>query len=174
MANAAKNYTENSGVIHLWAHGMTSDNGKCVGIKTYTQNSENDIYTTTELGQFLSGNSKIYVKNGKDEQTSILVMHCCKAGQKDALAQQASKDLDLLVVAPSDNVSFTTEKHKDGKEYSYETGVVNGGGWVIYYKGEKMNSFSGSTPPVFDNPEQVIKRYEEEYKQRHSEETVAD
>ena len=90
-------------------------------------------------------------------------MHCCKAGQKDALAQQASKDLDLLVVAPSDNVSFTTEKHKDGKEYSYETGVVNGGGWVIYYKGEKMNSFSGSTPPVFDNPEQVIKRYEEEY-----------
>ena len=173
LTNAANNFAENRGVIHLWAHGMVSGDGKCVGITTYSpQTAEYDIYSTNELDQFLSDNSKIYATN--DNQTAILVMHCCKTGQEDALAQKASKDLNLLVVAPSDDITFSTSKYSDGREYSQETGVANGGSWVIYYKGEKMNSFSGKTPPLFDKPEQVIRRYEEEYRQKHPDEALAD
>lgn len=172
LANAAKNYAENSGVIHLWAHGLVLDNGQCVGINTYNnQTGENDIYNSNELDKFLSEHSTIYANN--KEQTSILVLHCCKTGQDESIAQQASADLNLLVVAPSDNVIAHTMRFSTECEFSKETGVANDGCWEVYYKGIKIDSFSGSKPPIFDNPEQIIKNYEKEYQQLQERQTIS-
>ena len=161
LFNPIRRYTRNIGVIHFWGHGTESR------IQVYDQEGEanKSYYSTSEFGKYLKKSSYIYNMNNQEEEeskTSILVLHSCKTGVKGGIGQDLSKELDLLVVAPSDDVEMKTLK--DG---SPEEKVSNGGVWNIYYKGELMESFNGKTKPLFDNPKNTIEKYENMYKERH-------
>ena len=163
--SVAKNYPENNGVIHFWGHGIidrrTSRN---VGVETAKEN----IFNTEKFGDFLQKNSKVYSDNKNTGETSILVLHSCKTGEDDGFGQKLSADLNLLVVAPDKDV--LAESNALVKS---ET-VLDGGGWAIYYKGEKMDSFSGKSKPLFDKPQEIIKKYEQKYNERHATQEVSD
>ena len=163
--SVAKNYPENNGVIHFWGHGLVDERtSKNVGVETAKEN----IFSTQKFGKFLQENSKVYSDNNNTGETSILVLHSCKTGEDDGFGQKLSADLNLLVVAPDKNV--LAESNALVKS---ET-VLDGGGWAIYYKGEKMDSFSGKSKPLFDKPQEIIKKYEQKYNERHATQEVSD
>jgi len=173
----ARAYTRNRGVIHLFAHGLNTSDGANRGIQTYVKGTEMDVTSPAVLYDFLMSNSTIFKnhnKEGEASQTSILVMHSCKSGQEGGIAQQASEMLDLLVIAPSENVGVSgrSADPQNVKPSDYTERVKEGGTWNIYYKGEFMESFDGNSKPLFDNPQKIIEKYENMYNQRHSEGTA--
>lgn len=93
-------------------------------------------------------------------------MHSCQTGEEGAIAQHASKELNLLVVAPSENIRSREEVYHGGRT-EYTEYVSDNGVWNVYYKGELMESFNGNTKPLFDNPQKTIKKYENMYNERH-------
>ena len=163
--SVAKNYPENNGVIHFGGHGIVDERtNKSVGVET----AKKDILSTERFGDFLQENSKVYSDNKNTGETSILVLHSCRTGEDDGFGQKLSADLNLLVVAPDKDV--LAESNALVKS---ET-VLDGGGWAIYYKGEKMDSFSGKSKPLFDKPQEIIKKYEQKYNERHATQEVSD
>jgi RHS repeat-associated protein len=162
-----RNYTRNIGVIHLWGHGNKKT------IEAYNEKTKEVKFLTSpkNLEAFLIENSAVYRNNnqeGKESKTSILVLHSCSTGESGGIAQQAStKDLNLLVVAPTDILTMSTQT--DGTNVTKVTeDVNNGGGWAVYYKGEKMETFKGSTKPLFDNPDKTIEKYEKMYQEKYA------
>ncbi|MBQ0160110.1 MAG: hypothetical protein KBT28_05735 [Bacteroidales bacterium] len=173
----ARAYTRNRGVIHLFAHGLNTSDGANRGIQTYVKGTEMDVTSPAVLYDFLMSNSTIFNnhnKEGEASQTSILVMHSCKSGQEGGIAQQASEMLDLLVIAPSENVGVSgrSADPQNVKPSDYTERVKEGGTWNIYYKGDFMESFDGNSKPLFDNPQKIIEKYENMYNQSHSEGTA--
>ena len=179
ISNAADRYYNNAPVIHLWAHGNKKS------IDYYDDNgNRKEINSASEMSNFLIANSSVYrdnnIVNGK---TSILVLHSCETGMGDEnIAKDISANLNLLVVAPSDLVKVLTTDPNTPNEYSFEYGVaskaptiydgnklneenIGKGVWNIYYKGIKVDSFDGATKPVFKNPEEIIRKYEQKYQQ---------
>ena len=172
LTQAANRYTRNKGVIHLFAHGWVPEGqDRCLGINTYDNDGKvTRLKNAQALHEFLKGKSDIYDRNnpeGEKSATSILVMHSCQTGEAGAIAQEASRELNLLVIAPSENVTVKTDQYHDGRIEDTEY-VSNNGVWNIYYKGELMVCFNGNTKPLFDNPEKTIEKYENMYKARHS------
>ncbi len=163
--SVAKNYPENNGVIHFWGHGLIDGRtSKNIGVET----AKREIFSTEKFGEFLQKNSKVYSENENTGETSILVLHSCRTGEDDGFGQKLSADLNLLVVAPDKDVSA-----ESNALVKSET-VLDGGGWAIYYKGEKMDSFSGKSKPLFDKPQEIIKKYEQKYNERHATQEVSD
>ena len=39
-----------------------------------------------------------------------------------------------------------------------------------FYKGEKMDSFEGTTKPIFTNPDEIINKYKTQYELKHAKE----
>ena len=166
IKRAAENYPENENVIHLWAHGRVNEEGQCMGITIYdvATNSPKSIQSIANFSDFLKNESEIFNMNNKEgeaSKTSILVMHSCSTGQEGAIGQRVSEILDLLVIAPTDNVLVTVSNNK-----SEEVGVKNHGGWNIFYRGEKVGSFDGNTKPIFTNPQKTIEKYEKVYQEK--------
>ena len=89
-------------------------------------------------------------------------MHSCRTGEQGSIAQQASADLNLLIIAPSEDVGVS-KASPDG----YKENVSNDGVWNVYYKGELMECFDGKTKPLFNNVEKTIEKYETMYQERH-------
>ncbi len=86
---------------------------------------------------------------------------------KGGFAQKLSNELDLVVVAPSENVQVTP--YSDG---TFTDRVGDGGVYNIYYKGVLMESFDGNTKPLFDNPEKTIEKYKTMYENWLNENTL--
>ena len=173
----ARSYTRNRGVIHLFAHGINNQEGTNKGVYTYVNGEERILSSAGELYDFLMSNSFIFNnhnKEGEASQTSILVMHCCSTGQENAIAQQSSEMLDLLVIAPSNPVvvSSSPSNHNNVKPSDYTEKVKDNGTWNIFYRGELMESFNGSTNPIFDNSQQIIEKYDKMYNERHAKGTT--
>ncbi len=162
ICRSAEEYKQNTGVIHIWAHGIYSKQyKKYLGIECYGIDGDMPVTNAYVFYAYLM-DVPLFIEN-TDNKCTIVVLHSCGAGEANGFAQDLSKQYNLLVVAPNDIVEVT---------YNPETGtttesVKNGGCWIIYYKGEKVNSFKGETKPLFDHPEQVIERYEREYQERH-------
>lgn len=168
----ANNFPENAPVIHLWAHGSND------GIVCYDENdNQTRIACAGDMENFLSERSKVWQQNhqeGKDPEFTIIVLHSCHTGEgENPIAQKISTLENVLVVAPNTTVVGTTENGKV-VEYgaaSYKVEMRNGketkvvdqvGAWNMYYKGEKVGEFNGTTKPIFTNPEKIQKRYEQE------------
>ena len=157
ISNAANNYPENDGVIHIWAHGVSNENDKNIGLQYYGNSGISaTLNNSVQFEQTILQQSNTYQQNEDNNKTSIIVLHSCKTGQKDGFAENISKDINAIVVAPSDNVNVETT-FPSGK--SVEKGVENGGSWNIYYKGKSVNSFDGNTKPIFRNPDNIINKY---------------
>ena len=167
LDDAARHYTRNIGVIHIFAHGaIDKEKQKCVGFWTYQDGDiSNAILDPQALDGYLRDNSAIYRRNNKEREvskTSILVLHSCRTGEQGSIAQQASADLNLLIIAPSENVGVS-KASPDG----YKEKVSDDGVWNVYYKGELMECFDGKTKPLFNNVEKTIEKYETMYQERH-------
>lgn len=174
IIDAANRYEENESVIHLWAHGSSNSIIYC-----NPNNKHSKISDAVQMHAFLSNNSAVFLENEEQGRTSILVLHSCETGKgADNIAKQLSEEMNLLVVAPTEAIHVLT--YNDGKpnEYSIEYGVnrkIEGktgidaigkrGGWNIFYKGVKVASFDGHSKPIFKNPEQIIKKYEQKYQE---------
>ena len=180
LRKASERYYKNDPVIHLWAHGDP--------YQIYTGDNRTFINNGVEMNAFLSKNSEVYQKNIKDNKVSILVLHACQTGKgQDNIAQQISAELPLLVVAPSEDLHVYTTDPGKPYEYSFEDATFKGYGtvvgstvqrdiqqkgvWNIYYKGELMESFDGTSKPIFQNPEQTIDKYEKIFQERHQNDT---
>ena len=172
LTRAAKHYTRNIGVIHLFAHGwVPQGQDRCLGISTYRDDGNiRRLKNAQALHEYLKENSAIYRKNnadGKESKTSILVMHSCQTGEEGAIAQQASQELNLLIIAPSENITSREDQYSGGRT-EYKEYVSDNGVWNVYYKGELMESFNGKSKPLFDKPQKIIEKYETMYNERHS------
>ena len=176
IINAANRYMENNPVIHLWAHGDPN---------SITASSSDGtplpISNSIQMSDFLKENSTIYQNNAKSGETSILVLHSCETGKgEDNIAQKISKDLNLLVVAPSEKVVVNAVNPMDTDTPYYEHGVnkvsrdANGhpseigarGSWNVFYKGTKVDSFDGHTKPIFKDAKKTIEKYEKIYQKQ--------
>ncbi|MBQ5474893.1 MAG: hypothetical protein IIT65_09350, partial [Lachnospiraceae bacterium] len=125
ISNAANNYPENDGVIHIWAHGVSNENDKNIGLQYYGNSGISaTLNNSVQFEQTILQQSNTYQQNEDNNKTSIIVLHSCKTGQKDGFAENISKDINAIVVAPSDNVNVETT-FPSGK--SVEKGVENGG-----------------------------------------------
>ena len=174
-SDACNRYKDNVPVIHLWAHG----NSKM--LQTFNPKTDNPQFVNNadDMHNFLCDHSSIYQNNSDKSNTSILVLHSCQTGKgEDNIAQQISSKLDLLVVAPSENVYNSIQNEGTEQEFTCEIGVnstyidKNGrkqvgkrGSWNIYYKGVMVDSFDGHSKPNFKDPQKTIEKYEKKYQQ---------
>ena len=172
IAKAADNFQDNEPVIHLWAHGDPNR------IQTHGRFGTTKYITSCQdMEKFLKKNSSLY-RDNEDNSTLILVLHSCSTGQgEENIAQKISSGLNLLVVAPTENVQVQTDDMGTPDEDSYELGApimndgkqVGKGSWNVYYKGKLVNTYHQDFAPVFDNPKSEIERYEKIYQQGNQE-----
>jgi RHS repeat-associated protein len=172
-SDASNRYKDNVPVIHLWAHG----NNKMMQTFNPKTDEPQFVRNADDMHAFLCEHSDIYQSNSDNNKTSILVLHSCQTGKgENNIAQQLSSELDLLVVAPSENVYNRTQNAGTAQEFTCEIGVnstytdKNGktqvgkrGSWNIYYKGIMVDSFDGHTKPNFKDPQKIIDKYEKKY-----------
>jgi RHS repeat-associated protein len=160
-----RHYTRNIGVVHLWAHG--NENAMLFYNKSHKSNHM--ITTSNQVHNYLLENSVIYRNNnkeGEESKTTLLVLHSCKTGVQDGIAQKVSNELNVLVIAPTDILSQRSKA--DGSSVSES--VDNNGEWSIYYKGQLMETFNGDTKPLFDNSQKTIEKYEKMYQEKYGNE----
>ena len=174
-SDACNRYRDNAPVIHLWAHGNSKK------MQTFNPKTGNPqfIEKVDDMHNFLCDHSAIYQSNSDNNKTSILVLHSCQTGKgENNIAQQVSSKLDLIVVAPSEDVYNSIQNAGTAQEFTCEIGVnstcvdKNGknqvgkrGSWNIYYKGVMVDSFDGHTKPNFKDPQKIIEKYEKKYQE---------
>ena len=154
---AAENYPKNAPVIHLWAHG----NSKLIETFDNQKGKFEKIKTKEDFVDFMQKNSEVWRNNhseGKNDFT-IVVLHSCytgkESGQQSSIARKISEIPNTMVVAPNESVIF-------GKDIEYGPYTLKDNReldtpkqWIMYYNGEKVNSFSGKEKPIFKNPQKI-------------------
>ena len=106
-------------------------------------------------------------------ETTLLVMHSCQAGQKNGFAQKVSEKLDVVVVAPSENISVTVIYYEgETTPHKYTEEIDKNGVYNIFYKGKLLESFSGKSKPLFNKPSEVIKKYQKMYNDKYCNDKV--
>ena len=112
-SDASNRYKDNVPVIHLWAHG----NNKMMQTFNPKTDEPQFVRNADDMHAFLCEHSDIYQSNSDNNKTSILVLHSCQTGKgENNIAQQLSSELDLLVVAPSEDYT----KYPNGEKNRYE------------------------------------------------------
>ena len=161
---AAENYPKNAPVIHLWAHG----NSQRIQVYDNHNGKDDDIMTKESFVEFMRKNSEVWRNNhseGKNDFT-IVVLHSCYTGKESdkqsSIARKISEIPNTMVVAPNESVIF-------GKDIEYGPYTLKDNGeldapkqWIMYYNGEKVNSFSGKEKPIFKNPQKIEQKYKKE------------
>ena len=153
--NAAKSFPENPSVIHIWAHGNKN------GIQTYNrETSRLETITSAEgLNAFLMNQSEIW-QNRETAEPAIVVLHSCSTGEGyNSIAEQMSSSEffnNVIIVAPSRDIVVL-----NGIEYgpANKNNLENIGEWKMFLNGNIVNSFSGKSTPIFNNPSQQVERY---------------
>ena len=154
IVECAKNYYDNDKSVSVWAHGSEDYTGFVI----YDGSKREEIIESNKFEEFLTKNSDVYVENQITHETTLIIMHSCGMGKDGGFAQRMSEELNIVIVAPSDNVQVETET-------ATEKGVKNGGTWNVFYRGKKVDSFEGTKKPIFEDPEQAIKTFIAKYKQ---------
>ena len=161
---AAENYPKNAPVIHLWAHG----NSQRIQVYDNHNGKDDDIMTKESFVEFMRKNSEVWRNNhseGKNDFT-IVVLHSCYTGKESdkqsSIARKISEIPNTMVVAPNESVIF-------GKDIEYGPYTLKDNReldtpkqWIMYYNGEKVNSFSGKEKPIFKNPQKIEQKYKKE------------
>lgn len=157
-------------MIFIGAHGspsfMTLANGK--------------ISSSSDMKNFLEQNSIVWKKNTENKCPSVIVLYSCSTGKGDnSIAQQISKDLGALVIAPDAILHYNTS---DGTSQIYDNWYNKDGHWNIYYKGELKEQLNGADPWLWGekaiqlndflkdkNATQLINKYSKDNKNELSE-----
>ena len=161
IQNAINKFPVNSEVIHFWAHGMNST------IRVGTPDCDNTAYINTpeDFYLYLMNNSSLWQER-KDGDPAIIVLHACSSGKgENSIAQQISESSlfqNVIIVAPS-----TDDVIVNGIEQgpSNPNNTEDIGDWKMFLNGKMVNSFTGTSTPIFNNPENHVERYLNEEKQ---------
>ena len=143
---AAENYPKNAPVIHLWAHG----NSKLIETYNNQEGKVEKIKTKEDFVDFMQENSEVWRNNhseGKNDFT-IVVLHSCFTGKESDGQSSIARKISEIEYGPhtlKDNRELDTPKQ-----------------WIMYYNGEKVNSFSGKEKPIFKNPQKIEQKYKKE------------
>lgn len=127
-------YPENDDVIHVWAHGTSSEimiveidaEGKVHSEKV------TDVDGLDGFDEFLRKNSEIWGKHTEEDQI-IIVLHSCETGQGDnSIAQKISEESEFkntLIVAPTETVVVVASQQSSSgfEEFGAAKTVVNNG-----------------------------------------------
>ena len=167
LINAAKNYPENNPVIHLWGHGTSS------GIELNDNTNSTFVENAGQLNSYLMNVSENW-KNKEDNSFTVIVLHACETGKgENSFAEEVSKSenfKNVLIVAPNENIAVSKQTEKEAGVYSNKTQKNDGktqivkdkkGSWIFYLNGKQVNSMDGDSKPVFNNIEQLSKKYED-------------
>jgi RHS repeat-associated protein len=155
LKKAIENFPTNSQVIHLWAHG----NHNTIVIGSADHDQTTDISDPKHLANYLMNVSELWQSRG-ERQATILVLHSCSTGSGDnSIAEQISSSPlfeNVLIVAPSKNIQVI-----EGKEYgpADHDNLKNIGEWKMFLNGELVNSFIGTSIPIFSNPQRHVDKY---------------
>ena len=158
LKNSANRYKDHIGVIHLFAHG----NPKSVNIAGIGSKEAEG------LNLFLANASETYKKNLEDGKTTLVLLHACQTGKgKRSVGQKLSSVGDMLVIAPSENVSLGNDEH-----------VENNGVWNVFYKGELLGKYSGNIDFQKQlegkDAQGIIRHWEKIYAEKHKNEHTDD
>lgn len=124
--------------------------------------------------------SIVWKKNTENKCPSVIVLYSCSTGKGDnSIAQQISKDLGALVIAPDAILHYNTS---DGTSQIYDNWYNKDGHWNIYYKGELKEQLNGADPWLWGekaiqlndflkdkNATQLINKYSKDNKNELSE-----
>jgi hypothetical protein len=173
---AADNYTENKLVIHIWVHGYSQ------GIQMVDNNgnvSDGIIQTSEQFEEFLTARSENW-RNKTDNSPMIIVLHSCETGKgESSFAQNISASeifKNTLIVAPDETIVVETPWVKGSYQMNatVETEVVTEDGkkgdWRFFMNGEQVNAMQGDSKPLFDNPKQIIEKYNDTQNEQKQEE----
>ena len=154
ILSATHKFENNKSVIHLWAHGYSDH------IALYVGDEQTKVIATgaDHLNQYLFSASEIW-NNRDNGDNAIIVLHSCSTGAgKNSLAQQISKDErfeNVIIVAPSKDIQVF-----NGEEYGpADTNGENVGEWRMFLNGILVDSFKGTTAPIFKNPNRTVEKY---------------
>ena len=170
LISYAKQYKENNGVVHTFQHGINGSKGVAYAMPDGTKILIKDVESFETK---ILDNTKTYKENKEKCETTLLVMHSCQAGQKNGFAQKVSEKLDVVVVAPSENISVTVIYYEGEKiPHKYTEEIDKNGVYNIFYKGKLLESFSGKSMPLFNKPSEVIKKYQKMYNDKYCNDKV--
>ena len=142
-----RRFKDEKNVINIWAHGNPE------GI---TQGVGKRIETPEQFVALLNRDSKVW-QNRKDGDKIIIVLHSCKTS---AFAQTLSKSSlleDVLIVAPTENLTVETDQttgeyirsevtnETDANKISNNRDEVSFGKWAAYKNGTPYNSYPGES-----------------------------
>ena len=157
IVDCAKNYYDNDKSVSVWAHGDSNGFSVHDNFLNYKK-----VNTVDKFHDFLSKKSDVYLENHIAGETTLVIMHSCDTGKEEGFAQKMSEELNIVIVAPSDIVQVETKT-------ATEKGVKNGT-WNVFYRGVRVDSFEGTTKPIFTNPDEIINKYKTQYELKHAKE----
>ena len=158
IKSAALKFPNNTQVIHLWAHG--NSNGVEIGSPDY--NNVSFISSPKDFYDFLMNQSEIWQLRDEKEAT-ILVLHSCSTGSgNNSFAEQISSSPlfeNVIIVAPSTNIIIRDEQEYGPADMENTNNI---GLWNMFLNGELVNSFNGTTAPIFSEPTKHLDKYKSE------------
>ena len=158
IKSAALKFPDNRQVIHLWAHG--NSNGVEIGSPDYDDVSF--ISSPEVFYDFLMNQSEIWQLR-EEKKATILVLHSCSTGSgNNSFAEQISSSPlfeNVIIVAPSTNI-IIINKQEYGPADMENTNNI--GLWNMFLNGELVNSFNGTTAPIFSEPAKHLDKYKSE------------
>lgn len=146
-----RSFKDEKNVINIWAHGY--HDGKEMGI---VQGKNKQIDTPEKMIAILNKDSKVW-RNRKNGEKIIIVLHSCKASAFAQKLSQSSLFKDVLIVAPTENLTVETNKEtgeyirsevtneEDANKLSNNRDEVSFGKWAAYKNGTPYNSYPGES-----------------------------
>ena len=178
IMESAEKFPDHPQILHLWLHAQSTYLTIYDG-KSGTQQID---YGNAEkaFANYLFSVSELWNEHYDNENAlQMIVLHSCYAGQgAESIAQHISglpAFKDILIVAPTETVNVdklnnteinTAKTIKTGQDtWSYdkdENDQIQYGAWKIFLNGSQVNSFIGSSLPVFKDPQRENERYHQE------------
>ena len=182
IMESAKKFPDHPQILHLWLHAqstyLTIYDGK-IGTQQIDYGNAEKAFAN-----YLASVSELWKEHYDNENAlQMIVLHSCYAGQgAESIAQHISglpAFKDILIVAPTETVNVdklnnteinTAKTIKTGPDtWSYdkdENDQIQYGAWKIFLNGSQVNSFIGSSLPVFKDPQRENERYHQELNEK--------
>lgn len=134
LENSMKNHiVDHEDIIFFGAHGAPS----------FIELKDGYIKSSSSMRNYLDNNSMVWKSDQQAKRSSVIVLYSCSTGEGDkSIAQQISKDLESLVIAPDATLHMNPST---GKCEVYDS-FLDGGHWNIFYNGELKEQLNGADP----------------------------
>lgn len=90
----------------------------------------------------MANNSTLWLENERNNKKSVIFLFSCAAGKGEgSIAEIISKELEAIVIAPSETIIYNSE----GIPIVYEEGLFfnEEGTWNVFYNGKVVDKMNG-------------------------------